>query len=66
MSMDDKIKHEAEQSKGRLKENIGDVTDNPEMQAEDPGETSAAETQQADDKVQDAAHDVAEEKDRDR
>lgn len=74
MSMDDKIKHEAEEAKGRLKENTGDVTDNPELQAEGRAETLGAEAKQAGDKVKDAAQEAAEQgedkvdklKDRDR
>jgi uncharacterized protein YjbJ (UPF0337 family) len=61
MSMGDKIRHQAEEAKGRLKKNVGDATDNPEMEAEGRGETLAAEAKQAGDKVKDAAEEVVEE-----
>ena len=60
MSMEDKVKHEAEEAKGRLKENVGDVTDNPELQAEGRAETLGAEAKQAGDKVKDAAQEAGE------
>lgn len=58
MSMGDKIKHKAEEAKGRTKETAGDATDNPELQAEGRSETVAAKTKQGGDKVKDAAQDV--------
>ncbi|MCF4122348.1 CsbD family protein [Antribacter sp. KLBMP9083] len=61
MSMGDKIKHEAEEAKGRLKETVGDATDNPKLQAEGRGETLAAQAKQVGDEVKDAAQEVAEE-----
>lgn len=59
MSMGDKIKHQAEEAKGRLKENVGEATDNPDMEAEGRGETLGAEAKQAGDKIKDAAHEAA-------
>jgi uncharacterized protein YjbJ (UPF0337 family) len=61
MSMGDKIEHQAEEATGRLKKNVGEATDNPEMEAEGRAETLAAEVKQAGDKVKDAAHEAAEE-----
>lgn len=61
MSMGDKIKHQAEEAKGRLKKNVGDATDDPEMEAEGRAETLSAEAKQAGDKIKDAAHEVKEE-----
>lgn len=55
MSMGDKIKHQAEEAKGRLKEKTGEATDNPDLAAEGRGETLGAEAKQAGDKVKDAA-----------
>ena len=74
MSTGDKIKHQAEEAKGRVKKNVGEATDNPDLEAEGRDEILAAEAKQAGDKVKDAAHDVVEEgkdavdrmKDRDR
>jgi uncharacterized protein YjbJ (UPF0337 family) len=61
MSMGDKIKHQAEEAKGRLKKNVGDATDDPEMEAEGRAETLAAEAKQAGDKIKDAAQEATEE-----
>jgi uncharacterized protein YjbJ (UPF0337 family) len=58
MSMGDKIEHQAEEAKGRVKKNVGDATDDPEMEAEGRKETLAAEAKQAGDKVKDVAEDV--------
>jgi uncharacterized protein YjbJ (UPF0337 family) len=58
MSMGDKIEHQAEEAKGRLKKNVGDATDDAEMEAEGRKETLAAEAKQAGDKVKDVAEDV--------
>jgi uncharacterized protein YjbJ (UPF0337 family) len=58
MSMGDKIEHQAEEAKGRVKKNVGDATDDPEMEAEGRKETLAAEAKQAGDKVKDRAEDV--------
>jgi uncharacterized protein YjbJ (UPF0337 family) len=55
--MSDKMKHQAEEAKGRLKETAGDATDNERMQAEGRGEQSSAQAKQAGDKVKDALAD---------
>lgn len=58
MSMGDKVKHEAEEAKGRVKKTVGDVTNDPAMEDEGRDEVLAAKAKQGGDKVKDAAHDV--------
>jgi uncharacterized protein YjbJ (UPF0337 family) len=58
MSTGDKIEHKAEEAEGRIKKNLGDAGDDPEMEAEGRRETLAAEAKQAGDKVKDVAEDV--------
>lgn len=53
MSMD-KMKHEAEDLKGKAKEKIGDVTDNESMQVEGLVDQAKAQAKKAVDDVKDA------------
>lgn len=64
MSMGDKIKHQAEEAKGHLKEKAGRATDDPDLEAEGRGEALGAEAKQAGDKVKDAAQDAVDAVDR--
>jgi uncharacterized protein YjbJ (UPF0337 family) len=57
MGDDDKLKNAAESAKGKLKENVGDATDNEDLQAEGQAEKSKADLKQAGEKVKDAFKD---------
>jgi uncharacterized protein YjbJ (UPF0337 family) len=59
MSTGDKLRHKAEEAKGRAKEALGDLKDDPQMQAEGRGERIAAEAKQVGDRAKDAARDAA-------
>jgi len=52
--MGDKIKHAAEEAKGKVKEATGKATDNQTMEAEGKGDQAAANVKQAGDKAKDA------------
>lgn len=52
--MGDKIKHKAEEVKGRAKQAVGDAKDDPELQAEGRSEELGAHGKQVGDKVEDA------------
>jgi len=54
MAMGDRIKHTAEEAKGKVKEAVGEATDNHTMQAEGRGDQAAADLKQAGDRVKDA------------
>lgn len=54
MSGMDKIKHEAEDLKGKAKEKFGDMTDNESMQAEGLADQAKANAKKAADGVKDA------------
>ena len=58
MSLGDKIKHAAEEAVGTVKETVGKVTGNEDLQAEGKAEKAGAEVKQTGDKVKDAAKDV--------
>jgi uncharacterized protein YjbJ (UPF0337 family) len=58
MTMGDKIKHGAEEAKGKVKEAAGKATDDKSMEAEGKGDQTAANVKQAGDKAGDAAKDV--------
>ena len=53
MGLDDKIKNAAQEAKGKIKEGIGDLTDNPEMEAEGKADQAAANLKQAGEDVKD-------------
>jgi uncharacterized protein YjbJ (UPF0337 family) len=59
MSATDKAKNQAEETKGKVKEWVGDKTDNEDLQAEGAADQLKANTKQAGEHVKDAAHDVA-------
>jgi uncharacterized protein YjbJ (UPF0337 family) len=60
MSATDKAKNEAQEAKGKVKEWVGDKTDNERLQAEGAADQAKAHAKQAGEHVKDAAHDVAE------
>jgi uncharacterized protein YjbJ (UPF0337 family) len=58
MGLDDKIKNEAEEAKGRGKQWVGDKTDDEELEAEGMTERAKAKAKQAGEHVKDAARDA--------
>ncbi|MEV0199581.1 CsbD family protein [Nonomuraea sp. NPDC050691] len=58
MGTDDKISNKAEELKGRAKENIGDLTDDEDLQAEGRADQAEGGLKQAGEKVKDAAEKV--------
>ena len=58
MGMDDKIRHGAEELKGKVKETLGDATDNERLEAEGKAEESKADLKQAGEHLKDARKDV--------
>ena len=57
MGLTDKAKNEAEIAKGKVKEGVGDATDNERMQAEGEADQSSGNMKQAGEKVKDAFRD---------
>ncbi|GAA5194223.1 hypothetical protein GCM10023322_58050 [Rugosimonospora acidiphila] len=58
MGHDDKVRNEAEQLKGKVKEWIGDKTDNESLQAEGMRDQASGRVKQAGEHLKDAADDV--------
>lgn len=58
MSEMDKLGNQAEEAKGKVKEWVGDVTDNESLQAEGVADQAKANAKQAGEHVKDAGHDV--------
>ena len=58
MSLGDKIKHTAEEAVGAVKETVGKVTGNEDLQAEGKADKAGAEVKQTGDKAKDAVKDV--------
>ncbi len=54
MGIDDKVKNAAQEAKGKVKEGLGDLTDNPRLQAEGEADQAAANVKQAGEDVKDA------------
>ena len=54
MGIDDKVKNAAQEAKGKIKEGYGDVTNNPELQAEGKADQAAANVKQAGEDIKDA------------
>tara|TARA_R100000365_G_scaffold1150_1_gene4108 strand:- start:1488 stop:1652 length:165 start_codon:yes stop_codon:yes gene_type:complete len=52
--MDDKIKNAAEEAKGKVKETVGDATDNESLEAEGKADQAKADVKQAGEKTKDA------------
>jgi uncharacterized protein YjbJ (UPF0337 family) len=59
MSDTDKISNKAEELKGRVKEGVGDATDNEQWQAEGKIDQAKGNLKQAGEKVKDAVKDVS-------
>ena len=59
MSFVDKAKHKAEEIIGDVKEKVGELTGNEELQAEGKKDQVSGNVKQAGDSVKDAASDVA-------
>ncbi|GAB3621847.1 hypothetical protein GCM10027417_31090 [Glutamicibacter endophyticus] len=58
MGLGDKIKNKAQEVSGKIKEGVGDATDNEDLQAEGVKDQAAASAKQAGEHVKDAAKDV--------
>ncbi|MBW9109516.1 CsbD family protein [Microbacterium trichothecenolyticum] len=54
MGLDDDIKHNAEDVKGKVKETVGDATDNERLQAEGVADQASAKIKKAGDDIKDA------------
>lgn len=59
MGMDDKLKNAAQEASGKVKKNVGDATDNRDLQAEGATEEAGAKVKQAAEDVKDGARDAA-------
>jgi uncharacterized protein YjbJ (UPF0337 family) len=57
MALDDKAKNQAEIAKGKIKEGVGDATDNERMQAEGEADQASGNMKQAGEKAKDAFRD---------
>jgi uncharacterized protein YjbJ (UPF0337 family) len=57
MGLMDKANNEAEIAKGKVKESVGDATDNDRMEAEGQGDQAAGNTKQAGEKIKDVFRD---------
>jgi uncharacterized protein YjbJ (UPF0337 family) len=57
MGLDDDIKHNAEDVKGKVKETVGDATDNERLQAEGVADQASAKVKKAGQDVKDALTD---------
>ena len=58
MGLDDKIGNKAQEATGKVKEGVGDATDNEKLQAEGAGDQAAAKAKQAGEHLKDAAKDI--------
>jgi uncharacterized protein YjbJ (UPF0337 family) len=58
MGLDDKIGNKAQEAAGKVKEGVGDATDNEKLQAEGARDQTAAKAKQAGEHLKDAAKDV--------
>jgi uncharacterized protein YjbJ (UPF0337 family) len=54
MGIDDKVKNAAQEAKGKIKEGYGNLTDNPELQAEGKADQAVANVKQAGEDIKDA------------
>ncbi|HEU4998452.1 MAG TPA: CsbD family protein [Lapillicoccus sp.] len=57
MGLTDKAQNQAEIAKGKVKEGVGDATDNERMQAEGEADQASGNMKQAGEKVKDAFRD---------
>ena len=58
MGLGDKFKNKAQEASGKVKETVGDATNNESLQAEGLKDQAAAKAKQAGEAVKDAAKDV--------
>lgn len=58
MGFAERAQHEFEELKGKVKEKVGDATDNERLQGEGMADQTEANAKQAGDHVKDAAHDA--------
>lgn len=58
MGLGDKLEHAGEEAKGKVKEAVGDATNNPNLEAEGQADQAEANVKQAGDKLGDAVRDV--------
>ncbi|RIK11530.1 MAG: CsbD family protein [Acidobacteria bacterium] len=58
MGLGDKIQNAAQEAKGKVKEGVGDATDNERLQAEGVGDQVEADVKQAGEKAKDAWKDA--------
>jgi len=54
MGIDDKVKNAAQEAKGKVKEGYGDLTNDPELQAEGKADQAAANVKKAGEDIKDA------------
>ena len=54
MGMDDKVENKVDEMAGKVKETVGDATDNERMEAEGQMDQTKADLKQAGEKVKDA------------
>ncbi|WP_151523384.1 CsbD family protein [Serinicoccus kebangsaanensis] len=59
MGLGDKISNKAEEAKGKIKETVGDATDNERMEAEGQADQTSANVKQAGEHVKDAWKDAS-------
>lgn len=60
MGIGDKIQNKAEEVGGKIKESVGDATDNESLQAEGAADQAGAKTKQAGEAVKDGVKDAGE------
>jgi uncharacterized protein YjbJ (UPF0337 family) len=58
MGLGDKIGNKAQETTGKVKEGLGDATDNHRLEAEGKADQAEANTKQAGEHVKDAAKDI--------
>ena len=58
MGWDDKVGNKAEEATGKVKEELGDATDNERLEAEGRGDQAEAKAKQAGEHVKDALDDT--------
>ena len=58
MGIGDKISNKAEELGGKVKQGVGDATDNERLEAEGQADQTSANTKQAGEHVKDTAEDV--------
>lgn len=59
MGLGDKIKNAADEAGGKVKETVGDLTDNEKLEAEGKGQQAAANARQAGEEIKDGVSNAA-------